>query len=249
MTVFEFQPGNSFLHCLDVRFKLVCFAMVTIVGLAAGFKGLCLLLTIPVVFLLKQRIPVVMIVRDLRFFLLLLVFVFSARVLSTPGDTLIIYKNIEMTRQGLVMGGLVCMRLMLTVLMSLTLIVSTKVFRIREAVAWFLAPVPFIPEKRIATMIGLLVRFLPVILAQAKITSDAQRARCIENRKNPVFRLTAFSIPFMKRIFYTADALATAMESRCYSENRTNAGFSSGPKDWGIVVLAICLCLLAGYMC
>jgi biotin transport system permease protein len=248
MTVFEFRSANSFLHNRDVRYKLFCFALITIAGLHVGFNGLCLLMIVPVVFLLRQHIPVTMIVRDLRFFLLLLGFVFFARALSTPGDAFITYKNLEVTRQGLIMAGLVCMRLVLTVFMCLTLIVTTKISRIREAVAWFFTPVPFIPEKRTATMIGLLVRFLPIILTQANVISTAQRARCIENRKNPVFRLATFSIPFMKRVFYTADNLAIAMESRCYSENRTSPGFSSGYSDWGMVAFALFICFAAVYI-
>jgi len=248
MTVFEFRSDDSFLHRRDVRCKLFCFAVCTIAGLHVGFNGLYLLMIIPFVFLLRQHIPVKMIVRDLRFFLLLLVFVFVARALSTPGDALITYKNMEVTRQGLVMAGLVCMRLVLTVLMCLILIVSTKISRIRDAVAWFFTPVPLVPEKKIATMMGLLVRFLPIILTQAKVISTAQRARCIENRKNPVFRLATFSIPFMKRVFYTADNLAIAMESRCYSEDRTSPGFSLDFKDWGMVVSALFICFTAVYI-
>jgi len=247
MTVFEFRSMDSFLHNRDVRYKLFCFAAMTITGLYAGYSGLFLLMMFPICYILRLRISLVMIIRDTRFFLLLLGFVFFARALSTPGETLITYKSVDITRQGLTMAGIVCVRLVLTVLMCLILMVTTKISRIREAVAWLFAPVPFIPEKRTATMIGLLVRFLPIILTQAKVISIAQRARCIENRKNPVFRLASFSVPFIKRVLYTADNLAIAMESRCYSEDRTGPGFSPNTTDRVMAVFCALLCCAAVY--
>ena len=248
MTVFEFHPGHSFLHGRDARFKLTCFGLLTLAGLNAGAQGLCLFLTIPAAFIVARRISLTALVGDLRYFFLLLMFVFSARALSTPGDLLIAYHGLSVTRQGLWAGGLVCARLLLVVLTSLMLIVSTKNSQIRGAVRWFFAPFPFVPEKRMATMIGLLVRFLPVILTQAKITSDAQRARCVDNRKNPMYRLSAFAVPFVTRVFQTADELVVAMEARCYSETRTEPGFSPDVMDWGIAVATIGCCSLALYL-
>jgi energy-coupling factor transporter transmembrane protein EcfT len=58
-----------------------------------------------------------------------------------------------------------------------------------------LKPIPVVDEKMAATMLGLVVRFLPVILFQAGEIADAQRARGIERRKNPLIRLMKFTIP------------------------------------------------------
>jgi energy-coupling factor transporter transmembrane protein EcfT len=88
------------------------------------------------------------------------------------------------------------------------------------------------------------VRFIPFIFEQAKKTAEAQRARGVENRKNPVYRLKMFGIPLMRRIFERADKLVLAMEARCYSENRTDSLLSSGVRDWIALVCVICLCLI-----
>jgi energy-coupling factor transporter transmembrane protein EcfT len=247
MTVFEYQKKNSFLHRRDVRFKLACFVLLTVSSLAAGFEALFLLLLIPVFFMIRLRISFVSAFKELKYFFLLLLFVFCARVLSTPGHTLVSFEYFEITRQGLISGSLICLRLVITVLMGLIFVRSTKAADIRDAVEWMLAPVPFIPEKRAATMIGLLVRFLPVIIMQAKITVNAQRARCVENRKNPVYRLTVLTVPFMRRVFNTADRLALAMEARCYSEDRTGSEFSSNQLDWALLFISSFLFFLFIY--
>ena len=248
MTVFEFRSTDSFLHKRDVRLKLFCFALIAVTGLYAGYGGLCLLMMLPAGFLLRLGVPVKTMVRELRYFLLLLLFVFMARALSTPGDALISYKDISVTREGLAMGGMVCTRLFLTVILCMTLMLTTKISRIRDAVAWLFAPVPLIPEKRIATMIGLLVRFLPIVLRQANVISIAQRSRCIENRKHPIFRIRTFSIPFVRRVFNTADKLAIAMESRCYTEDRTSPGFSSDAGDRMMAAVCSVTCFMAVYI-
>jgi energy-coupling factor transporter transmembrane protein EcfT len=89
----------------------------------------------------------------------------------------------------------------------------------------------------------LIMRFIPVILDQAKETADAQRARGVENRKNPVYRLKKLGIPLMRRIFETAEKIAIAMEARCYSENRSDPELSATMRDWLALLMVICLCI------
>jgi energy-coupling factor transporter transmembrane protein EcfT len=129
-------------------------------------------------------------------------------------------------------------------MMGLSFVSTTRPSEIKAAVQWFLDPFPFIPAKRIATMMSLIMRFMPVFLGQAKETADAQRARGVENRKNPLYRLKKLLIPLMRRTFTTADKLAVAMEARCYSENRTDPGLSCGIKDWISFFVVICLCII-----
>jgi len=88
------------------------------------------------------------------------------------------------------------------------------------------------------------MRFIPVILNQAKETAEAQRARGVENRKNPVYRLTKLGIPLIRRTFENADRLIVAMESRCYSENRTDPELMSTPRDWVALLIITTLCFL-----
>jgi energy-coupling factor transporter transmembrane protein EcfT len=115
----------------------------------------------------------------------------------------------------------ICWRLLLVVLMGLLVMATTRTAHIRAALVWYLRPVPLIDEKMAATMVGLVVRFLPQILFQAAEISDAQRARCADRCKNPLLRLKRFAIPLFRQVFTRADELVAAMQARCYSESRT----------------------------
>ena len=93
-------------------------------------------------------------------------------------------------------------------------------------------------------MMSLILRFVPVIFDQAKETNDAQRARGVENRKNPIYRMRKLAIPLIRSTFERADKLAVAMEARCYSENRTDPALSSSRRDWIALFAVIGLCLM-----
>jgi energy-coupling factor transporter transmembrane protein EcfT len=102
-----------------------------------------------------------------------------------------------------------------------------------------------VPEKRVATMLGLLVRFLPEVLRQASRTRQAQSARCIEMRKNPVRRLSLFAFALLRAVFIRAELLALAMETRCYSDSRTVPKLTAGPVDAAAGGVLACLVVLS----
>ncbi len=244
LTAFSFRPGASFLHELDVRFKLVFLVLISLASLKAALLALCVLTIVLIGVIIDIRLPIKVILKELRYFLILLLFVFIARALTTPGSPLIQFKAVSVTREGVHGGIIVCWRLLIIIMMGLSFVSTTRPSEIKAAVQWFLNPFPFIPAKRIATMMSLIIRFMPVILDQAKETADAQRARGVENRKNPLYRLKKLLIPLMRRTFVSADKLAVAMEARCYSENRTDPGLSCGIRDWIALFAVICLCII-----
>lgn len=242
LTVFGFRQGTSLLHQLDVRFKLIFLVLISFASLKAQVAGLSLLTLILVVALINVRVSLGSILRDLRYASILLIFIFVARALSTSGSAFVEFKIISVTREGLYEGALVCWRLVIVIITGLAFVLTTRPSEIKAAVAWMLRPFPFVPAKRIATMMSLIVRFMPVIFQQAKETLDAQRARGVENRKNPVYRLVKLGIPILRRTFERADKLALAMEARCYSENRTDPRLASGIKDWITLFVVVFLC-------
>ena len=244
LTAFVYRPGGSILHVLDVRFKLLFLVLFSAAALKAYLPALSISSLFIASVVIITHLPVKSIFKDLRYFIILLFFVFVARALSTPGSPVIIFNDITITRQGMYDGALVCWRLAIVAMTGVLFISTTRPTEIKAAVEWLLSPFPFIPEKRVATMMSLIMRFLPLILIQAKEVADAQRARCIENRKNPVYRMKKLAIPIVRRIFENADELATAMEARCYSEDRTGPKLSSSRRDWIALFAVVCLCIL-----
>jgi biotin transport system permease protein len=244
LNVLGFQAGDSVLHKLDVRFKLLFLVIISLSSLKAFVPTLSLLTLVLMVVLMSTGLSLKTALKDLRYVFWLLLFVFMARSLSVPGSSVIEFKSVSVTREGLYEGAIVCWRLVIVIMTGLSFILTTRSSEIKAAVEWMLKPFPWVPAKRIAIMLSLIVRFIPVIFEQAKKTAEAQRARGVENRKNPVYRLKMFGIPIMRRVFERADNLALAMEARCYSENRTDSLLSSGIRDWITLAGVVCLCLM-----
>jgi biotin transport system permease protein len=243
-----FNPREgSTLHRLDVRFKMVFLVLLSITTIHVGFTGLFILFITQAAVVILARISIKRLIRELKYIFIFLGFIFVVRTMSTPGEKLFqigfFSAILLVTKQGVLSGALVCFRLFLVVLLGYLFIFSTLPSQVRVAVAWFLKPVPFIPEKKVATMLSLLMRFLPLILQEAKETSDAQRARCVENRKNPIYRFYKLAIPMLRRTFLRADDLVLAMEARGYSENRTLPRLYSKKSDWLSLAFVVILSL------
>ena len=174
--------------------------------------------------------------REARWLGFLLALVFVSRAVSADGTAVLSLGTAVVSREGLLDGLQVCLRLILVFLAGAMFVASTRPGDVKAGVQWFLTPLPFVPAERAATMLGLIVRFIPLIFEEVSRTTDAQRARAVENRRNPVYRMVKFGIPLLRRIFETSDRMVLAMEARCYSESRTGPELKAGRNDW--VVLA-----------
>jgi energy-coupling factor transporter transmembrane protein EcfT len=232
LNAFSYRPGRSGLHRLDARIKLLGLALVSLLSMGAGHLPLAMLSILLMAMAVNCGLSILRLAVELKYFFYLLLLVFTARALSTPGEVFWQWSVFSVTREGLQAGVLMCWRLATVIIMGLLLVISTRTSRITAAVRWYLRPIPVIDETRIALMMGLVVRFIPGLLRRASETADAQRARCVENRKNPVYRLRVLVIPLLRNVFLEADELVQAMEARGYTGRRTEPEFALQRSDW-----------------
>jgi energy-coupling factor transporter transmembrane protein EcfT len=243
LTSFGYSAGDSLLHRMDARFKIISIIFLSLVSLNVYFRGIGLMTTILLGVIFYARLPLAAAFKELRYFLIMLLLIFVTRVLSTAGTPVINLQYFTISMQGIYNGILVCWRLAVIVILGFAFISTTPPSAIKAAVQWFLKPVPFIPEKKVAVMMGLILRFVPVILDQARETAEAQKARAVENRKNPVYRLTKFGFPLIRRTFERADDLVAAMEARAFTEDRTDPELTADKRDWVTLLVVCCLCV------
>lgn len=237
LTLFVYRPGTSPVHRLDARMKLALVAAASLIGLRLDFPALGLMALALAAVAVGCRRSLRIRAGELRWIGLLLAFVCAARVLSAEGAPYFSLMGLDIAREGLREGALAGLRLGLVFLIGALLVGTTRSTEIKAGIQWFLKPLPFIPAARVGTMLGLLIRFLPVIFEEISRISDAQRARAVENRRNPLRRLVALGAATLRRVFTRSDRLALALEARCYSEARTPAVLKAGVKDWGVFAL------------
>ncbi|MEA1969261.1 MAG: energy-coupling factor transporter transmembrane component T [Thermodesulfobacteriota bacterium] len=231
ITAFTYNHSDSVLHRLDVRCKLFALSCLSISILKAEFLALLIIISLSFYLIIHGKIKPGALFSDLKYFFILLFLVFTARAVTTAGEPLLVFLKIVVTKQGITEGALICLRFFSIMLMGIIFACTTKPSSVKNGVEWFLKPVPFIPEKRVSVMITLFLRFMPLILKQADEISDAQKARCGDLQKNPLKRIINISVPLLKKTFLSADRLAMAMESRSYSEDRTDPEFTKSGKE------------------
>ena len=248
LTLFSYRSGHSRLHRLDVRCKILSLLFISMVSLNAAVLSLSLLSGLLIFFVIDCRLTFKSFLKEIRYFLFLMLIILVAHSLSAKGSQVFQLYFLSISIQGFFEGTLICWRLFLVVLLGLLFVSTTKPSQIKAAVRWFLAPVPFVSGRRLATMLSLVMRFIPVILNQAKETAEAQKARCVENRKNPIYRLKKIGFPLLRRTFENADRLIFAMEARCYNENQTDLDLCFRPADWivflGVSALSVLLLIV-----
>lgn len=242
MNSFAFTVGDSILHRHDIRFKLASLALMTAACATAAAEGLAVVSLILAALILHLRLPLSHFAGMLRLLSLFLLFILAARAITTPGDPIAAFRRIVVTRQGLLQGGLICWRLVNIVVLSLLFVRSTRPAEIKAGVAWLLRPVPGIDAGQAAVMVGLIVRFIPVLHHQINEARMAWQARGGHWRRNPLRHIRNLVFPAIRRTILSADQLALAMESRCFSPRRTDPAFRAERLD--VLLLAAAFLVL-----
>jgi energy-coupling factor transporter transmembrane protein EcfT len=242
LTLWGYRSGATWLHRLDPRFGLLIMLTISLTLLQVR-AAVLFLFSIGCVALLRYLgVEIKPLIGDLKIILLLLLIIVVARALVTPGRTLLSMGAVTISREGIATGFLIAWRLLIVVLVGALFMFSTPPSAVKAAVEWYLRPVPGIPQAKVGLMLGLLLRFIPLIFRQSIEVGDAQRARGVETIKNPLRRIMLAVIPLMRRLFLTADHLATAMTARGYTEQRTPPRLKATALDWSVLVVVGLVC-------
>ena len=106
LTPFHYRHGDSFLHVLDARFKIVLMVMFSLSLIHTSFPGLFSLTLLLALLFLYVRIPITSVIAEMRYFFILLLVVFLLRLISTPGEPLVKIPWVTLSKQGLREGVL-----------------------------------------------------------------------------------------------------------------------------------------------
>ena len=245
LTAIGYKPGITALHLMDARFKLAILAAISLTCIRAELWGLLLLLLLLHSSFIIVNLSIIKTIKETRYFLYLILLVFMTRAVFTPGEILVEQMGISISRQGITSGLFFSWRLWLILLSGILFVNTSKIAQIKAAVQWYLKPVPLVPEKKVGVILSLMIRFLPFIMEKAVEISNAQKARGIGLRKNPIYRIRVYILPLLRSLFENADKLVIAMEARCFTPDRSDPELTSSKKDWLIMISALLVCIAA----
>ena len=226
--IFRYFPGNGIIHRFDSRFKLPAFALLCFAIIRSGYTGVALIVFLVTASVFISRLPLKILAVDFLRFLPLILILFTAVFLAGP------------TRANLGPSCMAAVRFALVILVGNLLIQTTSLRSISTAVAWYLKPVPFLREGRIATMIGLTISLIPLFFLELEESKHALASRGLSPRRRPFRWITFLLYPLLIRIFLKTDETAQAMEARCYTDERVSPVRRIRPGDWvGLGVLLL----------
>jgi energy-coupling factor transporter transmembrane protein EcfT len=188
------------------------------------------------------KLPILALLKDMKFFAMIIIIVFVSNAFNVAGDPIPGFPLERISMQGTITGLRFAGRLSLIILVCTVMTGTTSLLTFKNVIEWYLRPIPFIPEVRVATMIGLTFTLIPVIFDSYTEMMNAQKARCVGLRKNPLKRVSFIAFPLLSQTLRRADEIVYAMESRCYSETRTRAIFMLNKIDW--FIFTICMAVL-----
>jgi energy-coupling factor transport system permease protein len=255
ITIGQYFPGESIIHKLDPRFKII-ITLLYIVMLFSGGSYLCLVVGAVYTFgaMLLSGIPLKMFWKSVKPLLpfLLITAVLNLLLMNT-GDVLWQWKFLKITESGLNTSLFMVIRIVLLIMGSSLLTYTTSPITLTDAIERLLSPLRKVrfPVHELAMMMSIALRFIPTLIEETDKIMSAQKARGAEidtgSFTTRAKNLISILVPLFISAFRRADELATAMECRCYhgGEGRTRLRqLRSAPRDY--IALAITVLFLVG---
>ena len=224
---------------MDGRLKLLCMLLLSLsASLASEWFHYLAAFSAALLGLLLAKLPIVALLKDMKYFAIIIMAVFISNTFSVIGAPIPGFPVASVSIEGVDAGLRFTGRLIVIIIACTVLTGTTSLITFRNVIEWYLRPIPFISEVRVATMINLTFALIPVIFDNYAEMMGAQKSRCIEAKKNPIRRIKYIAFPLLGRTLRRADEIIYAMESRNYSETRTKVIFEINKADW--LVLASC---------
>ncbi len=259
ITLGQYIPGNSLIHRLDPRLKIILSFVIMIVIFfftKAASIGLYALFVLSLTLLAK--IPLRILGKSLKAILFLATFAFIFNAFSGSGPILLQLGPLALRQDGLMMGLLMVLRLILLVTSTAVLLThTTSVLVLAAAIEDVLKPLRKLGVNchEIAMMISIALRFIPTIGNEAEQIMRAQSSRGANYDDGSLMHrakgLVTIIVPLFVHAIKRAEELAIAMEARAYTggEGRTRLRvIRSETKDYlfllaSVVVIAFCFVL------
>ena len=242
ITLGQFFPGETVIHRLDPRTKLV-WVVIYIVALflAKWFVSYALMLGCLLWIICTAKIRFRVILRSLKPLLLIILITAVLNLFYCSGEPLVEFWIFKITKNGIFNALFMMIRITLLVAGTFMLTYTTSPISLTDGLESLLSPLKKLklPVYELARMMCIALRFIPTLIEETDKIMSAQKARGADFESgNLIARAKALVpslVPLFISAFRRADELATAMECRCYhgGEGRTRLHeLKYGKIDW-----------------
>jgi len=230
VTIGQYLPTGSVWHRLDPRAKLL-MGLIFLVGVVVnkslvGGMVVCLLVLVA---LRSARVPLNYALRGLKPVLPFFIFLGILQVFTVPrndvGVVLWQWWRLTVTVTDLQMAALTLLRFVVLVLGLSLLSFSTRTVELTHGIEHLLRPLQRfgLPAHELSLVVIIAFRFVPLLAMEAERLAKAQASRGADFGvgKGGALKRARRLLPLLVPLFVTAlrraEALALAMEARCYT--------------------------------
>ena len=228
ITLGQFFPGDTIVHRLDARTKLILLVLY-IVALfqARAWWSYGLVLAVTAVCMILSKIKLKNIFRGLKPMLIIIVITALLNLFYTAGTP--VRPGWIITWEGIARSVQMILRIVLLITGTFLLTYTTSPIELTDGLEKLLSPLKKIrvPVHEITIMMSMALRFIPTLIEETDKIMSAQKARGADFETGSLIQraraLLPILVPLFVSAFRRADELAVAMESRCYhgGEGRT----------------------------
>jgi len=230
ITIGQYFPGNSPVHRLDPRMKLILtvayVVMLFIAGtpLSLGIGVLFLMIVYPV-----SGVPFRMVLRSLKPIIPIIALTAVLNMFFIEGNVIWQLWVIKITDKGVLTAILMSVRIACLIAGTSLLTYTTSPIALTDGLEQLFGPLKRfkVPVHEVAMMMTIALRFIPTLIEETDKIMSAQKARGADLESGGIMQrikaLIPILIPLFVSAFRRAEELALAMECRCYhgGEGRT----------------------------
>ncbi len=248
----QYCEGNSFLHRLDPRWKIV-FALIYIVALflAKNIFAFALVALSIIGLWGLSRIRAKILIKGLKPLLFIIAFTAIINIFWMKGETPLLPETwfFQIYLEGIINAVLIVLRVMVLVTgTSIMLTYTTTPIALTDGIEQLLAPLAKIkiPVHEFSMMMTIALRFIPTLIEETDKIMSAQKARGSDFSTGSIAKRAKALVPILVPLFISAfrraEDLATAMECRCYTGGEGRTRMNILHSTWRDLVMFIGLC-------
>ncbi|MFV0412075.1 MAG: energy-coupling factor transporter transmembrane component T family protein [Oscillospiraceae bacterium] len=231
ITIGQHFPGNSVVHRLDPRLKIMLtLGYIIMLFVGTNPMGLGVSVVFVVALYAAAKIPARMVWRSIKPILPILLFTAILNLFFISGGaTVFSWWVFTITQNGIYYAVVTAVRIVCLIAGTGLLTYTTSPIVLTDAIERLLSPLSKLhfPAHELAMMMTIALRFIPTLIEETDKIMNAQKARGAQLDTGGVMQrvkaLIPVLIPLFLSAFRRADELAMAMECRCYhgGEGRT----------------------------
>ena len=231
ITLGQFFPGNSPVHRLDPRTKiLLLIAYIVALFTASDWISYAVVFAFLALSIAVSGIAVKSILHGMKPLVVVLIFTGVLNIFFTTGETVILrFWIITVYLEGIVRAFFMVSRILMLIAGTFLLTYTTSPISLTDGLESLLNPLKVLrlPVHELSMMMCIALRFIPTLIEETDKIMAAQKARGADFETGKLLdrvkALVPILVPLFISAFRRADELATAMECRCYhgGEGRT----------------------------